>query len=135
MHAQGCDYIFLDHLSIIVSDQSGDERKQLDELSTKLKTLCMELNIALIAVIHENRSGEIRGTAGVGQLANMVIQAKREIKSKDNWRRNVICLSVNKNRFSGTTGPSSYLFFDTDTGRLRELGEADILKYDMEAPL
>jgi len=132
MNAQGCDYIFLDHLSIIVSDQSGDERKQLDELSTKLKTLCMELNIALIAVIHENRSGEIRGTAGVGQLANMVIQAEREIKSKDNWRRNVIRLSINKNRFCGTTGPSSYLFFDQDTGRLRELGQADIDRFDNE---
>jgi twinkle protein len=132
MHAQGCGYIFLDHLSIVVSDQSGDERKQLDELSTKLKTLCMELNIALIAVIHENRTGEIRGTAGVGQLANMVIQAEREIKAKDEWRRNVIKLMVNKNRFSGMTGPSSYLFFDTETGRLRELGEADIAKYDQE---
>lgn len=132
MHGQGCDYIFLDHLSIIVSDQSGDERKQLDELSTKLKTLCMELDIALIAVIHENRTGEIRGTAGVGQLANMVIQAEREIKSKDDWRRNVIRLSINKNRFCGTTGPSSYLFFDSDTGRLRELSDADIARFDNE---
>ena len=130
MHAQGHDYIFLDHLSIIVSDQSGDERKQLDELSTKLKTLCMELDIALIAVIHENRSGEIRGTAGVEQLANIVIHAERELKAKDDWRRNVIKLTINKNRFSGDTGPSSYLLFEKDTGRLRELGEADIARYD-----
>jgi twinkle protein len=132
MHAQGCDYIFLDHLSIVVSDQSGDERKQLDELSTKLKTLTMELNIALIAVIHENRQGGIRGTAGVEQLANMVIQANREVKAKDPWRRNVITLSVNKNRFCGSTGPSSYLLFEQETGRLRELGQADIDKYDNE---
>jgi twinkle protein len=33
MHALGCKYIVLDHLSIVVSDQSGDERKQLDEIS------------------------------------------------------------------------------------------------------
>ena len=74
MHNLGCKYIVLDHLSIVVSDQSGDERKQLDEISTKLKTLCMELNIAVIAVIHQNRQGQIRGTAGVEQLANMVIK-------------------------------------------------------------
>lgn len=37
MHALGCKYTVLDHLSIVVSDQSGDERKQLDEISTKLK--------------------------------------------------------------------------------------------------
>jgi twinkle protein len=132
MHAQGCDYIFLDHLSIVVSDQSGDERKQLDELATKIKTLCMELKIALIAVIHENRQGGIRGTAGVEQLANIVIQANREVKSKDDWRRNVITLQVNKNRFTGMTGPSSYLYFDQETGRLRELGQSDIAKYENE---
>ena len=54
MRNLGCRYIVLDHLSIIVSDQSGDERKQLDEISTKIKTLCMELNIAVICVIHQN---------------------------------------------------------------------------------
>lgn len=130
MAAAGCSYIFLDHLSIVVSDQSGDERKQLDELSTKLKMICMELDIALIAVIHENRSGEIRGTAGVGQIANMIIQAERDIKAKDDWRRNVIKLTVNKNRFSGMTGPSSYLYFEPETGRLRELSKQDIDKYE-----
>jgi twinkle protein len=39
MAALGCKYIVLDHLSIVVSDQSGDERKQLDEIATKAKTL------------------------------------------------------------------------------------------------
>ena len=34
MSALGCKYIFIDHLSIIVSDQNGDERKLLDEIST-----------------------------------------------------------------------------------------------------
>src|SRR3546814_3391892 len=47
MAALGCRYIMVDHLSIIVSDQSGDERKQLDEISTKIKTLTMNLDIAV----------------------------------------------------------------------------------------
>lgn len=132
MHAMGCDYIFLDHLSIVVSDQSGDERKQLDELSTKAKQLCMELDIALVAVIHENRNGEIRGTAGVEQLANFVIRASRELKSADPWRRNIIKLELVKNRFKGETGPSTYLTFEEDTGRLKELSNVDIQKYENE---
>jgi twinkle protein len=130
MHNLGCKYIILDHLSIIVSDQSGDERKQLDEISTKLKMLCMELNIAVIAVIHQNRAGEIRGTAGVEQLANIVIKISREKEALDEWRRNVCKLTVQKNRFCGRTGPGCWLFYTPETGRLDELSKEDGTKYE-----
>ncbi|MGK3946980.1 hypothetical protein ABK046_52510, partial [Streptomyces caeruleatus] len=66
-----------------MSDQSGDERKQLDEISTKLKMLCMELDISVVAVIHQNRQGMIRSSAGPEQLANMVIKLKREKTDPD----------------------------------------------------
>jgi twinkle protein len=130
MHNLGCKYIILDHLSIVVSDQSGDERKQLDEISTKLKTLCMELNIAVIAVIHVNRQGQIRGTAGVEQLSNIVIKLHREKLSEDPWRRNVVKLVVEKNRFCGRTGPGAYLWYNPDTGRLTELTDEQISIYN-----
>jgi len=130
MHNLGCKYIVLDHLSIVVSDQSGDERKQLDEIATKLKTLCMELNIAVIAVIHTNRQGQIRGTAGVEQLANIVIKLHREKLSEDPWRRNVVKLIVEKNRFCGRTGPGAYLSYNPDTGRLTELTDEQINQYN-----
>lgn len=130
MHNLGCKYIVLDHLSIVVSDQSGDERKQLDEISTKLKTLCMELNIAVIAVIHQNRAGQIRGTAGVEQLANMVFKLHRERESADEWRRNVTKVMIQKNRFSGMTGPGVYVYYDPETGRLSELTKEQIAKFE-----
>lgn len=126
----GCQYIILDHLSIVVSDQSGDERKQLDEISTKIKTLCMELNIAVIAVIHQNRQGQIRGTAGVEQLANIVIKLHRERLSEDPWRRNVTKAVVEKNRFCGRTGPAAYLHFNEYTGRLNPLDDEQIKVYN-----
>jgi len=126
----GCKYIVLDHLSIVVSDQSGDERKQLDEISTKIKTLCMELNIAVIAVIHVNRQGEIRGTMGVEQLANIVIKLYRENLSEDKWRRNITKLVIDKNRFCGRTGPATYLHYNEDTGRLTELSDEQIKVYN-----
>lgn len=126
----GCKYIILDHLSIVVSDQAGDERKMLDEIATKLKMLCMELNIAVIAVIHQNRSGQIRGTAGVEQLANIVIKAIRDRLSEDKWRRNITKLIVEKNRFCGRTGPGCYLFYNDMTGRLVELTEEEIKIYN-----
>ena len=130
MAAMGCEYIFLDHLSILVSDQSGDERKQLDEAATKLKTLCMEKNLGLFQVIHQNRAGEIRGTAGVEQLSNIVIKVSRDKKAKDDFIRNVTTTSVEKNRFCGRTGPSGYLFYEANTGRLRELTRDEVEAYE-----
>ena len=130
MAALGCKYIVLDHLSIVVSDQSGDERKQLDEISTKLKMLCMELNIAVIAVIHLNRVGLIRGSAGPEQLANIVMKIYRNKDDIDEWRRNVSKVMIKKNRFCSRTGPGVYLHYDPMTGRLNALEKDDIEKFE-----
>jgi twinkle protein len=130
MAALGCRYIILDHLSIIVSDQSGDERKQLDEISTKLKTLCMELNICVIAVIHLSRSGVIRGSAGPEQLANIVVKLHRDVLDDDPWRRNVTKVVVEANRFCGDTGPVDWLYYDKETGRMTALTEEQIKQYE-----
>lgn len=121
MVALGCRYIVLDHLSIVVSDQSGDERKQLDEISTKLKTLCMETNSCVIAIIHINRKGQVRGSAGPEQVANIVIRLDRNKLSDDDEIRNTTKVIVEKNRFCGRTGLACYLRYDGETGRLTEL--------------
>lgn len=134
MSAMGCTHIFLDHLSILVSDQNGDERKQLDEAATKLKTLTMELNIALICVIHQNRNGEIRGTAGVEQLANIVIRMSRDLTSKDDFIRNTTVVEVQKNRFCGRTGPGGLMHYESETGRLRELDPEESRRFSEGVP-
>lgn len=128
MAALGCKYIFIDHLSIIVSDHSGDERKQLDEISTKLKTLTMELNIAVLCIVHENRQGEIRGSMGPEQLANLHLAMFRDKEDPNEWRRNVTKIVIKKNRFGRRTGPALWLWFNEATGRLEELSkeEADL---------
>lgn len=130
MAALGCRYIMVDHLSIIVSDQEGDERKQLDAISTKIKTLTMNLGISVFCVIHINRNGQIRGSAGPEQVANIIIRLERDIKSHDEWRRNITLLSVEKNRKYGRTGPACYLFYNERTGRLEELGKEEIERYE-----
>lgn len=131
MAAMGCRYIFLDHLSIIVSDQSGDERKQLDEISTKIKTLTMELDIAVFCVIHTNRQGEARGSAGPEQVANMIMRLERDKKEMDDWRRNITRISVEKNRKFGRTGPACWLFYNEMTGRLEELSDELAQQFEM----
>lgn len=130
MAALGCKYIVLDHFSILASDQSGDERKQLDEIATKLKTLTVELEICLIGVVHQNRQGQVRGTMAFEQLSNMLIRLERDKLDPDPWRRNVTAIIVTENRFSGRTGPCEWLFFDDTSGNVIPLDDIAITKYE-----
>jgi twinkle protein len=64
---------------------------------------------------------ELRGTAGIGQLSNMVLGLERNGQDDDPYQRNVTLIRVLKNRFSGLTGPTSHLYYDRATGRLSEI--------------
>lgn len=135
MAVMGCKYIFVDHLSIIVSDQAGDERKDLDEISTKLKTLTIELDIAVCCIIHTNRQGEARGSAGPEKVANIHISLERDKEEPCPIRRNIMKMTVKKNRFAGRTGPACYLYFDADLQKLVELDAEAIMKYEEGVPM
>lgn len=130
MSAMGCKYIFLDHLSIIVSDSDGDERKMLDSISTKIKTLTIELDISVFCVIHTNRQGQARGSAGPEKVSNIHLILERDKLERDEWRRNVLKITVLKNRFAPRTGPCSWLKYVPDTGRLLEMSQEEIDRYE-----
>ena len=130
-----CKFIVLDHISMIVSSQEfGDERKALDEVMTKLRTLVQETDIALIVVSHLRRPdgkgheegavtslAQLRGSGSIAQLSDMVLGLERDSQNEDVAVRNTTTLRVLKNRFVGMTGPACYLYWDKDTGRLNEV--------------
>lgn len=132
----GAKYIFLDHISIIVSDgTNGDERKTLDAIMTKLRTLVQELDVCLFLVSHLKRSNDsvsheeggvtslsqLRGSAGIGQLADIVIGLERNGQADSVIERNLTTLRILKNRFTGETGPACYVLWDKTSGRLKEI--------------
>ena len=120
----GCSYFILDHISMLVTGSETDnERKELDNIINALKKLAMELNIGIVVVAHKNRGGQIRGTAGIEQVANIVVSLERDLRNPDERVRNTTFVTVWKNRFSGKTGPAGYLYFNHNTGRLEELEE------------
>lgn len=135
----GCDYVFVDHISIIVSAQSnGDERKAIDEIMTKLRMLVQETGIALIVVSHlkrpENKGHEegaatslaqLRGSGSIAQLSDMVLGLERNGQAEDEKERNTTRVRVLKNRFSGTTGPACNLLYSLTTGRMNEVFDVD----------
>ena len=134
-----CKYVVIDHISIIVSDQQhGDERRALDEIMTRLRTLVQETGVSMIVVSHLRRPegkgheegastslSQLRGSASIGQLSDMVIGLERDAQNDDPDVRNTTRIRVLKNRFSGITGPCCDLKYDIDTGRLNEVKSDD----------
>lgn len=138
--AANCKYIFLDHISIMVSSgEQGDERKALDEIMTKLRTTVQELDISLIIVSHLKRpSGDIgheqgattslaqlRGSAAIAQLSDIVIGIERNQQHDDELERNTSTLRVLKNRYSGMTGVATKLLYNHSTGDIVERDEIE----------
>ena len=130
-----CKWIILDHLSIVVSDQSnGDERKAIDSIMTNLRKIVQETGVGLFLVSHLRRPsgqkahedggkislGELRGSAAIAQLSDMVIGLERDQQHKDATIRNTTTVRVLKNRFAGLTGPACYLYYDNESGRMLE---------------
>lgn len=132
--ALDCNVIVLDHISILVSaGQQGDERKALDEIMTKLRTLTQDTGIVLFAVSHLKRPdgkgheegaatsvAQLRGSASIAQLSDFVIGLERNGQAENATERNTTHIRVLKNRFSGITGPAGHLLYDMETGRLKE---------------
>lgn len=137
--ARACDcrVVFLDHISLVVSGMDGnDERKSIDVLMTRLRTLVQETGITLICVSHLKRPStsnkghedgeavslsQLRGSGAIAQLSDAVITLERNSMSDDPIVRNTTKVAVAKNRFNGQTGPAGSLVYDMQTGRMNEV--------------
>ena len=125
------DFILLDHISILVSAQEGDERRMLDAACTKkFRTLVQELDIGLIMVSHLRRPdgrghedgaavslSQLRGSHAIAQLSDACIGLQVDLEQPDSDVRH---LRILKNRFI-MTGAAGTLVYDRETGRLSEM--------------
>jgi twinkle protein len=139
------EYVFLDHISIMVSGyEDGDERRRIDNIMTKLRSLVEELGIALILVSHLKRPegkaheegaktslAQLRGSASLGQLSDLVIGFERDQQSED--EADVTTVRVLKNRYSGETGINCTLKYNKETGRLKETASVSLINKEKAA--
>jgi twinkle protein len=128
-----CDALFLDHISIAISGlEEIDERRALDVMMTKLRSLVEETGVALFVVSHLKRPSQsdkgheqglqtslaqLRGSHAIAQLSDIVIGLERN-QQGDNPNETIV--RVLKNRYNGDTGVSTSLLYGKDTGRLIE---------------
>jgi twinkle protein len=131
----GVDVIILDHLSILVSDDMGDddERKLIDRVMTRLRAFAEETGVLLIIASHLKRPhgtpheeggrtslGQLRGSASIGQLSDIVIGLERN-QQADDGTEHVTTIRILKNRRTGRTGIAGYMAYDDETGRMLPL--------------
>jgi len=135
-----CKIIWLDHLSILVSDlgQEGDERRAIDSIMHQLKSLTVELDCFIGLVVHLNNNTQtpfeeggsitinnLRGSGGIKQLSDSVMAISRNQQAEDETERNTVKVSILKNRFSGETGTSDKVTYNGFTGKFEPYVESD----------
>ena len=139
----GCDcrWVVVDHLHMLVSAvHDGDERRAIDTIMTRLRSLVEETGAGIILVSHLRRVdgnkghengvevslSHLRGSNSIGQLSDCVIALERNQQSDDPEEARTTKLRVLKSRYTGDVGLASRVIYDGDTGRLTELTDEDI---------
>ena len=130
-----CKWVVVDHLHMLVSAMSdGDERRAIDNIMTRLRSIVEETGAGLILVSHlrrvdGNRGHEngisvslshLRGSQSIAQLSDCVIALERDQQSEDEQEANTTHIRVLKSRYTGDVGMATHLLYNRDTGRLAE---------------
>ena len=130
-----CKWVVVDHLHMLVSAMSdGDERRAIDNIMTRLRSIVEETGAGLILVSHlrrvdGNRGHEngisvslshLRGSQSIAQLSDCVIALERDQQADDPQEANTTHMRVLKSRYTGDVGMATHLLYDRETGRLSE---------------
>jgi hypothetical protein len=129
---EGCDFIFLDHLSMVISGlESDDDRKNLDIVMTNLAAFCASNDVGVLAVSHINRKvmdvkhddeepywvkvdkSHMRGSAALEQLSWTILGLEPEIMPDRSRGR--VRLTVLKNRTWSLLGEADTFSLHPDT--------------------
>lgn len=139
----GCDckWIVLDHLHMMVLlSDDPDERKAIDMIMHRLRTLVEETGCGMILVCHlrrvegnkghengiETALNHLRGSQSIAQLSDSVISLERNQQSDDPRVASTTRVRILKSRYTGDVGVATHLLYDSDTGRLSEISVDDL---------
>jgi twinkle protein len=145
----GCDckWVVVDHLHMLVSAMSeGDERRAIDNIMTRLRSMVEETGAGIILVSHLRRIdgnkghengvtvslSHLRGSNSIAQLSDCVIALERNQQSENELEARTTRLRVLKSRYTGDVGMATALVYDKDTGRLSEYEDDELLHSDTE---
>lgn len=135
MILMGCKYLFIDHITILVSEGSdgltGNEA--IDKVMNDLLRLAKRHNVWIGLVSHLRKApvggkpfeagkmpslDDIRGSGSIKQVSFDILAFARDMTSDDDVERNTIKMAVLKCRYTGLTGNCKGAFYVHETGRL-----------------
>jgi len=125
---------------LVSAVHEGDERRAIDTIMTRLRSLVEETGAGIILVSHLRRVdgnkghengievslSHLRGSNSIGQLSDCVIALERNQQSDDPDEARTTRLRVLKSRYTGDVGMAARVIYDGETGRLTELTDEDI---------
>lgn len=139
----GCKYLFIDHITILVSEGvenlTGNEAQ--DKVMNDLLRLVKRHPVWIGLVSHlrkaPNNKGsfeegrlpsidDIRGSGSIKQISFDIISFARNLTADHEVERNTIKMRILKSRYTGLTGNVKGAFYDYNTGRLQSS------EYDVE---
>ena len=137
MALMGCKYLFIDHITILVSE--GVENLTGNEAQDKVMNDLLRIVkrhpvwIGLVSHLRKAPGGsksfeegklpsldDIRGSGSIKQISFDIIAFSRNMIAETEQMRNTIKLRVLKSRFTGMTGDCGNTKYDSDTGRLMQ---------------
>ena len=135
MCVMGAKYLFIDHITILVSEGAdgltGNEA--IDKTMNDLLSIAKRHNVWIGLVSHLRKMttvgssfedgklaslDDIRGSGSIKQVSFDILAFARDLNAADEEKRNTIKMAVLKSRYTGLTGPCGTAKYIYDTGRL-----------------
>jgi len=133
----GCTYLFIDHITILVSEGAGGlvGNEAQDKVMNDLLKLVKRHNVWVGLVSHLRKTtnspkhksfeegamptlDDIKGSGSIKQIAFDIVGFARDLTAEEQEVRNTIKMAVLKSRYTGLTGTVPGAIYDYDTGRL-----------------
>lgn len=135
MALMGCKYLFIDHITILVSEGASELKgnEAIDKIMNDLLRITKKhrIHIGLVSHLRKTEKGsisfeegrlpsldEIKGSGSIKQVSLDIIAFARNMSSDNEEVRNHILMSVLKCRATGLTGPVKGAQYDFKTGRM-----------------
>lgn len=118
----GADFVFLDHIQRLAY-MAGveDATRNLTTFAVKVEDMCRQLNFGFNAISHVNDTGSAKYAKSLEESCIIAIDINRDKESEDEIVQNTMNLSIpGKNRPWSKLGEAGSLFYDRETGLLRE---------------
>ena len=138
----GVDVIVLDHITAAAAgllndandfDGGSSERLLIDNIMKEFRGLVSRTGVRIDVVSQLKKTQkayeegdritlqDLRGSGSLASVPNTVIALERDRQNTDPKIANTTTIRVLKNRLTGKSGVASCLYYDHNTGRLREL--------------